>query len=171
MSSYACYDGYEVHCPPPIIYGQEYFFSRYPLETSKLFNLKNLLTPGSWFAYFITISFVIISLKLSCYVGVKLGLNTITEEIALVPFRFIKHIFHRNFLNIFSFRISVTEHCHQATNLVFPRGFSSNMIFIVWAVFGGIMMYKVEKSLYLNIVKLHVQSLQGNSIQELNLQI
>ena len=81
------------HCPPSIIYGPEYFFSRYPLEKSKLFNLKNLLTPGSWFAYFITIIFVIISLKLSCYVGVRLGLNTITEEIALVPFRFIKHIF------------------------------------------------------------------------------
>ena len=49
-------------------------------------------------------------------------------------------------MNIFSFRISVTEHCHQATNLVFPRGFSSNMIYNVWAVFGGIMMYKVDKA-------------------------
>ena len=82
-----------VHCPPPIMFGPEYFFSRYPLETSRLFNLKNLLTPGSWFVYFITIISVIISLKLSCHIGVKLGLNTITEEIALVPFRFIKHIF------------------------------------------------------------------------------
>ena len=82
-----------LHCPPAHIYGPEYFFTRYPLETSKLFNLKNLLTPGSWFAYFITIIFVIISLKLSCYIGVRLGLNTVTEEIALVPFRFIKHTF------------------------------------------------------------------------------
>ena len=148
-----------------------YIFSRYPLETTKLWNLKNLLTPGSWFAYFITISFVIISLKLSCYVGVRLGLNTITEEIALVPFRFIKDIFHRNFLNIFSLRISVTEHCHQATNLFFPKGFSSNMIYNVWTVFGGIMMYKVDKALKLTILitifKLHVRSHQGNSIQGL----
>ena len=135
-----------VHCTSALVYGPNYFWSRYPLERSRLFNLKNLLTPGSWFAYFITIIFVIISLKLSCYFGVKLGLNTVTEEIALVPFRFIKHIFHRNFLDIFSFRISVTEHCHQATNLVFPRGFSSNMICNVWAVFGGIMMYKVDKA-------------------------
>ena len=80
-------------CPPALSYAPEYFFTRYPLETSKLFNLKNLLTPGSWFAYFITIIFVIISLKLSCYVGVKLGLNTVTEEIALVPFRFFKKLF------------------------------------------------------------------------------
>ena len=43
----------------------------------------------SWFAYFITIISVIISLKLSCYVGRKLGLNMVTEEIALVPFRYL----------------------------------------------------------------------------------
>ena len=30
---------------------------------------------------------LVISLKLSCYVGRKLGLNVVTEEIALVPFR------------------------------------------------------------------------------------
>ena len=54
------------HCPPAIIYGPEYIFSRYPLETTKLWNLKNLLTPESWFAYFITILSIIISLKLSC---------------------------------------------------------------------------------------------------------
>ena len=44
-------------------------------------------------------------------------------------------------LNIFPCRISVTEHCHQIENAVFPRGFSSNLIYNVWAVFGGIMMY------------------------------
>ena len=44
----------------------------------------------SWFAYFITIISVIISLKLSYYVGRKLGLNMVTEEIALVPFRYRK---------------------------------------------------------------------------------
>ena len=32
-------------------------------------------------------SAVFISLKLSCYVGRRLGLNVVTEEIALVPFR------------------------------------------------------------------------------------
>ena len=74
-------------CPPAVLYQPLYFFSRYPLETTKLWNLKNLLTPMSWFAYFITIISVIIYLKLSCYVGRKLGLNMVTEEIALVPFR------------------------------------------------------------------------------------
>ena len=66
-----------------------YFFSRYPLETTKLWNLTNLLTPASWFAYFLTIIIVIFCLKICCYFGRKLGLNTIREEIALVPFRFL----------------------------------------------------------------------------------
>ena len=74
-------------CSHAAEYQPLYFFSRYPLEKTKLWNLKNLLTPMSWFAYFITITSVIISLKLSCYVGRKLGLNMVTEEIALVPFR------------------------------------------------------------------------------------
>ena len=74
-------------CSAAVSYDPYYFFSRYPLEKTKLWNLKNLLTPMSWFAYFITIISVIISLKLSCYIGRKLGLNMVTEEIALVPFR------------------------------------------------------------------------------------
>ena len=52
--------GWGAHCPPAVEYSPYYFFSRYPLERTKLFNLQNLLTPGSWFAYFITIIFVII---------------------------------------------------------------------------------------------------------------
>ena len=76
-------------CPPAVTYQPFSFFTRYPLEISKLWNLKNLLTPTSWFVYFITITIVIICLKLSCYIGRKLGLNTVTEEIALVPFRFM----------------------------------------------------------------------------------
>ena len=79
-------------CPPAVGYQQLYFFSRYPNPTTKLWNLKNLLTPASWFAYFITIIFVIFCLKLCCYVGRKLGLNTVTEEIALVPFRFLLYV-------------------------------------------------------------------------------
>ena len=76
-------------CPPAVFYQPYYFFSRYPLETTKLWNLTNLLTPASWFAYFLTIIIIIFCLKLCCYVGRKLGLNTVTEEIALVPFRLI----------------------------------------------------------------------------------
>ena len=74
-------------CPPAVAYQPYYFYSRYPQKTTMLWNLKNLLTPGSWFMYFLTIICIILYLKLSFYVGRKLGLNTVTEEITLVPFR------------------------------------------------------------------------------------
>ena len=83
----SCYINTKLVCLPATNYAPFYFFSRYPLESTKLWNLKNLLAPASWFAYFITIVIVITSLKLSCYVGKRLGLSTITEEIALIPFR------------------------------------------------------------------------------------
>ena len=91
MAGFACTYGRSkvALCPPALQYQPYYFFSRYPLKTTKLWNLKNLLTPASWFAYFITILSVIISLKLSCYVGRKLGLKMVSEEIALVPFRYL----------------------------------------------------------------------------------
>ena len=78
------------HCPPAVGYQPFYFFSRYPMETTKLWNLKNLLTPASWALYFVTITCIILSLKLTVYVGRMLGLNNFTEEIALVPFRYWK---------------------------------------------------------------------------------
>ena len=87
-------------CPPALLYSPLHFWSRYPLETTKLWNLKNLLTPTSWFAYFITIIIVIFCLKLCCYVGRELGLNTVTEEIALVPFRCFLLRSYECFVNI-----------------------------------------------------------------------
>ena len=74
-------------CPPAVVYHPFYFFTRYPVEKTKLWNLKKLLTPTSWFAYLITISIVTICFKLFSFIGRKLGLNTVTEEIPLVPFR------------------------------------------------------------------------------------
>ena len=47
-------------CPHAIGYKPYYFYSRYPLERTKLWNLVKLLTPSSWFAYFVTIISVIL---------------------------------------------------------------------------------------------------------------
>ena len=129
-----------VQCNPGIQYFPVYYWSRYPLELSKLWNLKNLLTPVSWFVYLITIMIVLFVLKLSVNVGMKLGLKTFTEEISLVPFRCMKWFITYCLINCSSLlcRISLTE--NQTTNLLFEKGFSSNFIFLLWAVFGGFMM-------------------------------
>ena len=78
-------------CSPGVIYGPMFFFSRYPLEKTKLWNLTKLLTFESWASYFLTIIAVVIFLKFSCYFGKRLGLHTSTEEIPLFPFRYIEH--------------------------------------------------------------------------------
>ena len=78
-------------CTHAVLYLQQYFFSRYPLNKTILWNLKNLLTPGSWLMYFMTIICILLFIKLSVYVGKKLGLNTFTEEITLVPFRCLEN--------------------------------------------------------------------------------
>ena len=53
-----------VLCAPAVSYQPLYFFSRYPLETTKMWNLLNLLTPISWFWTFLAIISVVIILKL-----------------------------------------------------------------------------------------------------------
>ena len=80
--------GREVHCVPSS-FGYEYFFSRYPRETTKFWNLIYLFTPESWMWTFISIPTIIFSLYLARTLSVKIGLSgDSTEEIVLIPFRF-----------------------------------------------------------------------------------
>ena len=129
-----------VLCPPAVSYQPFYFFSRYPQETTVLWNLKNLLTPGSWFMYFMTIICIILFLKLSVYVGRKLGLNTVTEEITLVPFRCLEYFVFSDLVDFILFsRVLLTEN-QTTSHLFFKNGFSSYFIQLMWAIFGGFMM-------------------------------
>jgi len=126
--------------PHAVSYLPLYFFSRYPRETTVLWNLKNLLTPGSWFMYFMTIICIILFMKLSVYVGRKLGLNTVTERITLVPFRFLENFMFSNLIDFILFsRVLLTEN-HTTSHLFFKNGFSSYFIQLLWAIFGGFMM-------------------------------
>ena len=78
---------YYVTCQPSTNYSPYYFWTRYPLEKSKIFNILNLFSPESWIGTFLSITSIVISLKIATYIGVKLGLDTATEEIILVPLR------------------------------------------------------------------------------------
>ena len=102
MATFACrYARSKVTlCSSALAYLPYYFYTRYPNEKTRLWNLKNLLTPTSWFAYLITILVATICFKLFSFIGRKLGLNTVTEEIPLVPFRCL--LFHRVFKNVVS---------------------------------------------------------------------
>ena len=77
----------------PFIYGYDYFFTRYPLETTKFWNIIYLFTPEAWMWTFITIFTIILVLYLATTLSVKLGLSAdSTDEIILFPFRF--HMFN-----------------------------------------------------------------------------
>ena len=79
-------------------------------------------------------------MKLSVFVGIKLGLNTITEEIALVPFRCLKNFMFNKLVDFILFsRVSLTEN-KTTKHLFFKKGFTSYFIQLLWAVFGGFMM-------------------------------
>ena len=76
------------HCVP-FVFGYEYFFTRYPRETTKFWNIIYLFTPESWMWTFISIPTIIFSLYLARTLSVKIGLSgDSTEEIVLIPFRF-----------------------------------------------------------------------------------
>ena len=76
-----------VLCPPAINYQPYYFFSGYPKETTKLWNLIKLLTPISWLWTFSAIISILVMLKFFTFVGVYLGIQTSVQDITLVPFR------------------------------------------------------------------------------------
>ena len=77
-----------VNCAPFVAYIPNYFFSRYPRQVSKLWNLLGLFTPAAWLLSFISFISVVLVLKISAVVGTKyFELKTITKEMVLNPFR------------------------------------------------------------------------------------
>ena len=74
-------------CAPPTSYGPAYFWTRYPLERSKFWNLTHLFSPVSWMWTFLTFLLIVVSFKLASFVGTILGLRSGSEEVTLIPFR------------------------------------------------------------------------------------
>ena len=97
---FACtFDRMEVvHCLPSVTFQPIHFFSRYPLETTKMWNLFKLLTPISWFWTFLAIASTVIILKLFTIIGAYFGCPTAVQDITLVPFRY--SISNYTFINV-----------------------------------------------------------------------
>ena len=75
------------HFLPAVKYQPFYWWTRYPQETTKMWNLIYLFTPDSWMWTFLSIASIVITLKIFSMIGTRLGLNLLTEEITLFPFR------------------------------------------------------------------------------------
>ena len=76
-----------VNCPPAVVFLPSYFFTRYPLETTKVWNLLKLLSPTSWIWTISSILIIVISLKAFSSFGIYQGCSYSSQEITLVPFR------------------------------------------------------------------------------------
>ena len=81
-----------VHFLPSVIFLPKYFWTKYPDETTKMWNLLYLFTPTSWMWTFLSIASIVIALKIFSMIGTRLGLNLLTEEITLFPFRYDKQL-------------------------------------------------------------------------------
>ena len=78
---------FQVGNPCTNSYSPWYWWTRYPLEKSKFWNLTKLLSPESWFWTFLTFILIVVTLKFASVIGTKIELNVGSEEVALIPFR------------------------------------------------------------------------------------
>ena len=106
-----------------------------------MWNLIYLFTPTSWMWTFLSIASIVVSLKIFGKIAARLGLNSLSEEISLFPFRCAKQLksFNNQFF-IYIFRIRIVETHDVDRDSFLPRGFSQNFCFLIWSVFGGILM-------------------------------
>ena len=89
VSSYWYFEGFPKYawCHAYRGYRTFYLFSRYPLETTKVWNLLKLLTPISWIWTISSILTVVVCFQIFTMAGVRLGCGTKNQDITLVPFR------------------------------------------------------------------------------------
>ena len=73
--------------PHAISFRPFYWWTRYPQETTKYWNLINLFQPEAWMWTFLTLILITVTLKFASFLGSKIGLNIASEEVALIPFR------------------------------------------------------------------------------------
>ena len=64
-----------------------YFWSRYPIPTTKFWNLLELFDPPSYFLTWFTLTLVVIVMKILTKYGARLGLAFAQTEILCVPFQ------------------------------------------------------------------------------------
>ena len=74
-------------CAHAVSFQPFYWFTRYPQETTKFWNLTNLFSPEAWMWTFLTFILIAVSLKFTSVLGSQIGLNIGSEEVPLIPFR------------------------------------------------------------------------------------
>ena len=92
MEGFACTEGRQVvtDCSPAVFYTPLFFFTRFPLPATKMWNFVELFEPLVWGLVFLSIFYFFIFIKI-CNVAVRKieNLGTITEWFLLFPFGYV----------------------------------------------------------------------------------
>ena len=64
-----------------------YIWTRYPLPTTRMWNLLVVFDPPAYAAFFTSLTLTAALMKLFTLVGSRLGLGTVSQEIILLPLR------------------------------------------------------------------------------------
>ena len=129
------------HFLPSVMYQPHYWWTRYPLPTTRMWNIIYLFTPASWMWTFLSIASIVILLKIASMIGERLGIILVLKEITLFPFWYLFHP-SVNFKYRIPpvFRIRIVEAPTGDRDTFFSRGFSQNLCLSIWNMMAGFLM-------------------------------
>ena len=86
-----------VHCLPPTQFGYNYLWTRYPLATTRMWNLLSIFDPPAYTCFFTSLVLTVVFMKIYSYLGSRLGLDQVTEDFILIPIGYIHNLSRRPF--------------------------------------------------------------------------
>ena len=76
-----------VHCTHPVNYGPYHFWTRYPLPSTRMWNLLSIFDIPAYICFFTSLTLTVVFMKFYTNLGSKMGLDTMTDEFILIPIR------------------------------------------------------------------------------------
>ena len=127
-----------VHCTHPPMYSPSYFWTRYPLPTTRMWNLLSIFDIPAYICFFTSLTLTVVFMKFYTYLGSKMGLESVTEEFILIPIRSKLIIIQKKFSysNFYRFQVPNVENSRK----YFSPGFSFRLLYEWHCIFGGILL-------------------------------
>ena len=127
------------HCPPPTGYHYNYIWTRYPLPTTRMWNLLSIFDPPAYTCFFTSLTLTVILMKFYTHLLKKFGsYQTYSEWMILVPTEYFENILYSLRLK-YSFSLEISEQVNRKTSFI-SRGFSIKLLFTWHCFFGGILL-------------------------------
>ena len=76
-----------VNCPHSTHFWPPYFWTRFPLPTTRMWNLLSIFDPPAYACFFSSLILTVVFMKVFAVLGTKMGLDSESEELILIPTR------------------------------------------------------------------------------------